>query len=123
MVIPFPVVADLDRKVATAYGMVMPGESATETSRCVFVIDPGGILRAMIYYPLTTGRNTGEILRLIDALQAADLQKVATPANWRPGEPVIVPTPVTTEQAAERVAGMAADGYECTDWYLCTEKV
>lgn len=77
----------------------------------------------MIYYLPTTGRNTGEILRLIDALQAAALQKVATPANWRPGEPVIVPTLVTTEQAAERVAGMAADGYECTDWYLCTEKV
>ena len=120
--IPFPVIADLDRKVATAYGMVMPGESATETSRCVFVIDPGGILRAMIYYPLTTGRNTGEILRLVDALQTADLHKVATPANWRPGEPVIVPTPVTTEQAAERVAGLAADGYVCTDWYLCTKK-
>jgi peroxiredoxin 2/4 len=121
--IPFPVIADLDRKVATAYGMVMPGESTTETSRCVFVIDPGGILRAMIYYPLTTGRNMDEILRLVDALQAADTHKVATPANWRPGEPVIVPTPVTTEQAAERVAGMAADGYECTDWYLCTKKV
>ena len=96
---------------------------ATETSRCVFVIDPGGILRAMIYYPLTTGRNTGEILRLVDALQAADAHQVATPANWRPGEAVIVPTPVTTEQAAERVAGMVTDGYECVDWYLCTKKV
>ncbi len=121
--IPFPVIADLDRKVATAYGMVMPGESKTETSRCVFVIDPGGILRAMIYYPLTTGRNMDEILRLVDALQAADVHQVATPANWRPGEPVIVPAPATTEQAAERVAGMATDGYECTDWYLCTKKI
>jgi len=119
VVIPFPVIADLDRKVATAYGMVMPGESTTETSRCVFVIDPHGVLRAMIYYPLTTGRNMEEILRLIDALQAADAHQVATPANWRPGESVIVPTPVTTEQAAERVA----EGYECVDWYLCTKKV
>lgn len=117
--IQFPVIANLDRKVATAYGMVMPGESTTEASRCVFVIDPGGILRAMIYYPLTTGRNMDEILRLIDALQAADAHKVATPANWRPGEPVIVPAPVTAEQAAERVP----DWYECTDWYLCTKKV
>ena len=117
--IPFPVIADLDRTVATAYGMVMPGESKTEASRCVFVIDPRGVLRAMIYYPLTTGRNMDEILRLVDALQAADANKVATPANWRPGDAVIVPAPVTTEQAAERVA----DGYECTDWYLCTRRI
>jgi peroxiredoxin (alkyl hydroperoxide reductase subunit C) len=117
--IPFPVIADLDRKVATAYGMVMPGESATETSRCVFVIDPHGILRAMIYYPLTTGRNTGEILRLLDALQTTDAHQVATPANWQPGDAVILPTPATVEQAAERMAS----GAECTDWYLCTKKI
>jgi peroxiredoxin (alkyl hydroperoxide reductase subunit C) len=117
--IPFPVIADLDRKVATAYGMVMPGESKTETSRCVFVIDPKGILRAMIYYPLTTGRNMDEILRLIDALQTADANKVATPANWRPGDKVIVPAPNTTERADERVG----EGYECVDWYLCRKSL
>jgi peroxiredoxin (alkyl hydroperoxide reductase subunit C) len=99
--IPFPVIADLDRKVATAFGMVMPGESKTEASRCVFVIDPKGILRAMIYYPLSTGRNMDEILRLIDALQTADANKVATPANWRPGDKVVVPAPSTTELADE----------------------
>src|SRR5512146_2130587 len=70
--IPFPVIADLDKKVATAYGMIMPGESRTETSRCVFVIDPEGILRAMIYYPLSSGRSMPEILRLIDSLQTVD---------------------------------------------------
>jgi len=113
--IPFPVIADLDRAVATKYGMIMPGESKTETSRCVFVIDPKGVVRAMIYYPLTTGRNMDEILRLIDALQLTDAQKLATPANWRPGDKVIVPAPLTVELAAERVE----DGYECTDWYLC----
>lgn len=117
--IPFPVIADLDRKVATAYGMVMPGESKTETTRCVFVIDPGGILRAMIYYPLTTGRNMDEILRLLDALQTSDAHRVATPANWRPGDAVILPTPSTVEQAAERMASDA----ECVDWYLCTKKI
>ena len=117
--IPFPVIADSDRKVATAYGMVMPGESKTETTRCVFVIDPGGVLRAMIYYPLTTGRNMDEILRLLDALQASDAHRVATPANWRPGDAVILPTPATVEQAAERMASDA----ECVDWYLCTKKI
>ncbi len=76
--IPFPVIADLAREVAMRYGMIMPGESRTETSRCVFIIDPKGILRAMIYYPLSLGRNTHEILRVIEALQTADANKVAT---------------------------------------------
>lgn len=113
--IPFPIIADLNKEVATLYGMIMPGESKTETSRCVFAIDPKGILRAMIYYPLTTGRNMQEILRLIDALQTSDAHKVATPANWKPGDKVIVPAPNTIEMAEERVKA----GYECVDWYLC----
>ena len=97
--IPFPVIADLNKDVATLYGMVMPGESTTETSRCVFLIDPKGILRAMIYYPLTTGRNMQEILRLVDALQATDKHQIATPANWKPGDKVIIPPPKTAEMA------------------------
>jgi peroxiredoxin (alkyl hydroperoxide reductase subunit C) len=113
--IPFPIIADLNKDVATLYGMVMPGESTTEASRCVFIIDPKGIIRAMIYYPLTTGRNMQEILRLIDALQATDEHQIATPANWMPGEKVIVPPPRTAEMAEERVEA----GYDCTDWYLC----
>ena len=113
--IPFPVIADLNKEVAALYGMVMPGESKTETSRCVFVIDPNQIVRAMIYYPLTTGRNMDEILRLIDALQTTDTHGVATPANWRPGDKVIVPPPKTIEGAAERVK---TPGIECTDWYF-----
>ena len=117
--IPFPVIADLNKEVATAYGMVMPGESSTETSRCVFVIDPKGILRAMIYYPLTTGRNMQEILRLITALQTTDEYGMATPANWQPGDQVIVPPPRTTEDAQERMEA----GYECTDWYLCKKEL
>ena len=90
--IPFPVIADLNKEVAMKYGMIMPGESKTETSRCVFVIDDKQVLRAMVYYPLTTGRNMDEILRLLRALQTSDAKGVATPANWRPGEKVIVPT-------------------------------
>lgn len=113
--IPFPVVADVDAKVASLYGMIMPGDSTTETSRCVFVIDPTGKIRAIIYYPLTTGRNIGEIVRLVKALQTTDENTVATPANWLPGEKVIVPPPRTQEAAMERTE----EGYECLDWYFC----
>jgi len=117
--IPFPVIADLNKDVASLYGMLMPGESKTETSRCVFFIDPKGILRAMIYYPLSLGRNMQEILRVIDALQTATANGVATPANWVPGDKVIVPAPNTQEGAEERMKA----GYECTDWYLCKKEV
>ncbi len=112
--IPFPVIADSGGAVATLYGMIMPGESATETSRCVFIIDGKGILRSMIYYPLTTGRNTDEILRVIDALQVTDQHAVGTPANWRPGDQVILPAPRTAEDAEARA--VHKDGYK--DWYF-----
>lgn len=117
--IPFPIIADLNKEVSQLYGMVHPGQSKTETVRCVFVIDPNKTVRAMLYYPLTTGRNMDEILRLIDALQTTDEHKVATPANWRPGDMVIVPPPNTTESAEERLK----QGYECIDWYLCKKKL
>jgi len=113
--IPFPIIADLNKEVASAYGMLMPGESKTETSRAVFVIDDKGIVRAMVYYPLSTGRNMDEMLRLVDALQTHDKHGVATPADWRPGDKVIVPPPKTAEDAEKRVG----EGYECTDWFFC----
>lgn len=117
--IPFPVIADLDKKVSKLYGMIMPGESKTETSRCVFIIDPQGVLKAMIYYPLTTGRNMEEILRVVKALQTTSQHGVATPANWQPGEAVIVPPPRTMEGAAERLQA----GYDCKDWYFCKKEL
>jgi peroxiredoxin (alkyl hydroperoxide reductase subunit C) len=118
--ITFPVIADLDRQVATLYGMVMPGESKTETSRCVFIIDDKQMLRAMIYYPLTTGRNMDEILRVIQALQTSDKHGVATPANWRPGDKVIVPPAKTQEMAEQRVTDKTV---ECKDWYFCMKEL
>jgi len=117
--IQFPIIADLNKEVAKKYGMVHPAQSKTQTVRCVFVIDPEGKIRAMIYYPLTTGRNMKEILRLIDALQITDKHKVATPTNWKPGDPVVVPPPATAEQAEERLK----EGYKCKDWYLCLKKL
>ena len=113
--ITFPVIADLNKEVATLYGMLMPGESKTETSRCVFIIDDKQIIRAMIYYPLSTGRNMDEIVRLIQALQTTDKYGVACPANWRPGDKVIIPPPKTQEMAEER---MKEKGIERADWYF-----
>ncbi|RPI26772.1 MAG: peroxiredoxin [Acidobacteria bacterium] len=116
--ITFPVIADLSKEVATLYGMIMPGESTTETSRCVFIIDDKQIVRAMIYYPLSTGRNVQEIYRLVQALQTSDKHGVATPANWTVGGKVIIPPPRTQEMAEERVK---QEGVECKDWYFCTK--
>jgi peroxiredoxin (alkyl hydroperoxide reductase subunit C) len=117
--IPFPIIADLNKEVSTAYGMLHPGQSKTETVRCVFIIDDKQIIRAILYYPLTTGRNMQEILRIIDALQTSDANAVATPANWKPGDKVVVPPPNTQEMAEER----KNQGYEYIDWYLCKKKL
>ncbi|MCD1295759.1 peroxiredoxin [Methanocella sp. CWC-04] len=117
--IPFPVIADLDMKVAKAYNMVHPGLSDTSAVRSVFFIDPNGMLRAMVYYPMSTGRNMDELLRVIDSLQLVDKEKIATPANWKPGDPVIVPPPATQEAADKRLK----EGYDCKDWYFCKKKV
>jgi len=117
--IPFPIIADLNKEVATLYGMLHPGQSKTETVRCVFIIDPDQVLRTILYYPLTTGRNMDEILRIIDCLQTSDEHHVATPADWRPGDSVIVPAPLTQEGAEERMK----EKYECVDWYLCKKKL
>lgn len=113
--ITFPVIADLDTKVAQAYGMIHPGASTTAPVRAVFVIDPNQTLRAMIYYPLTTGRSIDEILRLIDALQLNTEKGLATPANWKPGDKVIVPAPLTQEAVDKR---LKEPGVEVKDWYL-----
>jgi peroxiredoxin (alkyl hydroperoxide reductase subunit C) len=113
--IDFPVIADLDTKVAQLYGMIHPGASSTATVRCVFFIDPNQTLRAMVYYPLTTGRSIDEILRVVDALQLNTEKGVATPANWKPGDKVIVPAPLTAEGAEKR---LKEQGIEVKDWYL-----
>lgn len=111
----FPIVADLDTKVAQLYGMIHPGASATATVRAVFIIDPKNVIRTLIYYPLNVGRNLDEIKRVIEALQTADKHSVALPVNWRPGDKVIVPPPKTLAEVEERVANTS---YEKVDFYL-----
>jgi peroxiredoxin (alkyl hydroperoxide reductase subunit C) len=119
VVIPFPIIADLTMKVAKKYGMIHPGQSSTAAVRCVFFIDDKGIMRAMIYYPLQNGRFMPEIIRLVKALQTTDTFKVSTPANWQPGEKVVVPPPKTTAEMDKRMT----EGYGCKDWYLCFKNV
>lgn len=112
--IPFPIIDDLSMNVAKAFGMIHPGASDTSAVRATFLIDPEGVVRAMVYYPMSNGRSVEEFIRLLTALQTSDANKVATPENWQPGEPVIVPPPATTEAAKAR----ANEGYDYTDWYF-----
>jgi peroxiredoxin (alkyl hydroperoxide reductase subunit C) len=119
--IPFPVIADSDRKVARLFGMLHDAASDTATVRAVLFIDPTQTIRALFYYPAACGRNIDEVLRVVDALQTGDSNHVATPANWRPGDAVIVPPPTTQADAEERAAG--GDGLEITDWYLARKQL
>jgi len=115
--IPFPIIEDISMKVATAYGMVHPGASDTQAVRATFFIDPEGTLRAMVYYPMSNGRSIAEFVRLMQALQTADANKVATPEGWQPGDKVIVPPPQTAPAAEAR----AGEGYDYVDWYFSTK--
>lgn len=117
--VPFPVIADLKMDVARAYGMVHPNASDTSAVRAVFVIDDKGIIRSMIYYPLTNGRSIDEVLRIVEALQMTDKHGVATPENWHPGEKCIVLAP-QLQEAAEKRKG---EGFEYTDWYFSKKEV
>lgn len=115
--INFPVIADLDMKVSKLYGMIHPAASETAAVRAVFIIDPNGILRGMLYYPLTTGRNIDEILRFIRALQFTDRTGLNTPADWQPGDPAIVKTPATWDELKADEA-KKSQYTEYKRWYL-----
>jgi len=116
--VKFPLIEDIRMDVAKKYGMIQPGQSNTQAVRAVFVVDPQGKIRTILYYPLSTGRNFDEIKRIIQALQKADADKVATPANWRPGQDVIVPTAGSCGTAKERMESKDENMY-CLDWFLC----
>ena len=119
--VDFPVIADLNTKVSTKYGMLQPNVSSTQAVRAVFVIDPEGIIRSIIYYPLTTGRNFNEIKRMIRAIQKSDQMHISTPANWIPGDDVIIPTPVTVDEA-EAAMQEAGEDVNALDWFLRFKK-
>jgi peroxiredoxin 2/4 len=114
--IPFPIIEDIKMEVASAYGMVHPGAADTQAVRATFFIDPDGILRAMVYYPMSNGRSIDEFVRLLQAMQTSDANKVATPEGWTPGCDVIVPPPKTAAAVAKR----AGEGFKTVDWYYST---
>ncbi len=119
--VKFPLIEDITMEVAQKYGMIQPGESNTKAVRAVFFIDPKGIIRAIIYYPLSLGRNFDELYRALIAMQTADEFLVALPADWRPGDDVIVPTAGSCGVAKDRME--SKEEMHCYDWFFCTKKI
>ncbi|MDD4820654.1 MAG: peroxiredoxin [Flavobacteriales bacterium] len=122
MDITFPVIDDTTMSVAKKYGMIQPAQSNSKAVRALFFIDPKGVVRAMIYYPMNVGRSIAEVLRVLTALQTADRFGVSTPADWNPGDDVMVPVEPTTKAAEERVNN-TPDGVKCHDWFFCTKEL
>jgi len=117
----FPLIEDISMEVANKYGMLQPGESSTKAVRAVFFIDPKGVIRAVIYYPLSMGRNFEELYRALIAMKTADAFSVATPADWEPGDDVIVPPAGSCGVAKDRMEGK--EEMKCYDWFFCTKKL
>ncbi|PSK81233.1 peroxiredoxin [Prolixibacter denitrificans] len=120
--VKFPLIEDISMNVAKKYGMIQPGESSTQAVRAVFIIDPKGVIRTIIYYPLSLGRNFDELYRALVALQAADAFGVATPADWRPGDDVIISPAGSCGKAKDRMEGKEEE-LDCKDWFFCTKKI
>lgn len=119
--INFPVIEDLKMEVSRKFGMVQPNASTTQAVRAVFIVDPDAKVRAVLYYPLSNGRNIDEIYRLVLGLQKSDREQIATPANWQPGEDVIIPPPGSCGTARDRVENQDEDKY-CLDWFMCFKR-
>ena len=120
--VAFPLIEDISMNISKKYGMIQPGESSTKAVRAVFFVDPKGIIRAIIYYPLSLGRNFDELKRALIAMQTADKYNIATPADWKPGEDVIVPPAGSCGVAKDRMENKT-DDITCHDWFFCTKKL
>jgi peroxiredoxin 2/4 len=118
----FPLIEDITMEVSKKYGMIQPGESSTKAVRAVFFVDPKGIIRTIIYYPLSLGRNFQELYRILIGLQTADAFSVALPADWQPGDDVIVPPAGSCGVAKERMEEKSEER-TCYDWFFCTQKL
>lgn len=117
IVVPFPIIADRNGTIARKYGMISNDISSTETVRNVFIIDDKGIIRTILVYPMNVGRCIPEIIRTVQALQIADCSNGSTPANWMPGNPVIIPSPQTFCGLQERVNEIEKNKNGIS-WYL-----
>lgn len=120
--VKFPLIEDITMEIAKKYGMIQPGESSTKAVRAVFFIDTKGVIRAVIYYPLSMGRNFDELKRALVAMQTADNYGIATPADWQPGDDVIVPTAGSCGVANDRMEAKEK-GLTCYDWFFCTKSL
>jgi peroxiredoxin (alkyl hydroperoxide reductase subunit C) len=121
--VTFPLIEDLKMDVSKKYGMLQPAASDTQAVRAVFIIDPASKIRAMLYYPLSNGRHFDEIKRLLIAMQTSDAFGVATPANWQPGDDVIVPPAGSCGTAKDRMEKGGQEGLDCKDWFMCLKKL
>ena len=119
--VTFPLIEDIKMDVARKFGMIQPNSSKTQAVRAVFIMDPEGIVRTILYYPSSTGRNFDEIKRIVIALQKADNESIATPADWRPGDDVIIPPPGSCGVAKDRMEVPEDDKY-CLDWFMCFKR-
>jgi peroxiredoxin (alkyl hydroperoxide reductase subunit C) len=120
--VKFPLIEDITMEVAKSYGMIQPNEDTTKAVRAVFYVDPRGVIRTIIYYPLSVGRNFDELYRVLIALKTGDEFNVATPADWRPGDDLIISPAGSCGTAENRMAGKE-EGLECKDWFFCTKKI
>lgn len=120
--IEFPIIADLKMTVARKYGMIQPGASDTKAVRAVFIIDPHGKIRTILYYPLTTGRNLYEIKRILEALQVTDKYGISTPVNWKSGDAVLMSAPSDMQEMTQRIE-KTPDEVVCQDWFFCTKSL
>jgi peroxiredoxin (alkyl hydroperoxide reductase subunit C) len=119
--VTFPVISDLKMDVSKTFGILQPAASSTQAVRAVFIIDPEAIVRAILYYPLSNGRNIDEIKRLLIAMQHNDEHGIAMPANCQIGDDVIVPPPGSCGTAKERVEKPATDT-KVIDWFMVLKK-
>jgi hypothetical protein len=119
--VKFPLIEDIKMEVAKLYGMLHEKDSDTNAVRAVFIINPEGIIKTIMYYPSSTGRNIDEIIRVIKSLQKSEAEGIATPANWKEGEDVVLPPPGSCGVAKDRVEANEDDMY-CLDWFLCFKK-
>jgi len=117
----FPLIEDITMNVAKKYGMIQPNEDSTKAVRAVFFIDPKGVIRTILYYPLSLGRNFDELYRVLQALKTADAFDVATPADWRPGDDVIIGPAGSCGTAKDRMDGK--EDMVCQDWFFCQKKM
>lgn len=123
VIIPFPIIADVSGNIARQYGMISPVSKGPEAARNVLIIDPDQIVRAILIYPLNIGRNIPEVLRILIAIQTAEEHNVATPANWFPNQPVMVPVPQTHEELIQRKREAGSMGLSCRDWWWCNKQL